>query len=598
MQLNITETIPSSSLTAVMDTKKEKEAPKSFQILPGALFRKQLLLSYQQLSLPISKTPRKYLILNQIAGGYGDIAAAGATINIILKMDPTAIIHWSTGGEKEKALQFLPKETTVQVSGYGTTGFEPNESLDVVLYGPLSTLDLQDQPYIRKKFLLKENTNMLFFQEIGTPARSSLQTMPKPTGETKQLNLDVSFIHDENEIECCLFENDQEVVYSDLDRVNQMAIVRMFANSISSSSYLSSIAMNLDDTSGVFIHKTSTEADEKEEAEDRVSIQAKALDSIQDKLLKEQLLHDSKSFREFCKEYSIAFGYAHYTYAKERLIDFYAIQEKKKNVAVILVQNHKENEEGVLDYFRKRVFTTERLNLLKQNGYGKVVIKNETDKAEILIEGAKESKRTLLVVLRERLKKEIMTIFQRVSNAQLTTGDNSACEVFAHADKRCFEFYMYEDISTSRGPAESVSDFSGCKGQFLDQQIKLATAIYAPLGELLVITSKEKEITKELMDRAAEILSDPKIPESLNRFAEKIRNEYDFHPIMEGMIKRHLWLQARPGMLKVEEDAVRDSSEVQKTIETYYFLEPGKDLLPEMGKTLSGKLVKALSSTD
>ena len=85
--------------------------------------------------------------------------------------------------------------------------------------------------------------------------------------------------------------------------------------------------------------------------------------------------------------------------------------------------------------------------------------------------------------------------------------------------------------------------WSGFKGEFLDQQIRLAYKIYPPIGRLLEISSKVVEMKPELMEEAAKLLTDPKVPAAFLKFSENITAHHDVTPLCKGIVKRALWLQ-------------------------------------------------------
>lgn len=561
----------------------------------GILLRKCLLTSYQTMPLPPTEKSRKYLITNRIYGGSGDIAAAAAVIRLIIRIDPKAVIHWSTEGYGT-AVNFLPKDLRERVSifPYKKSGYEAQEPIDCIIETPLGGLGPSNLPYFKEKFKLRPDERMLFVYEIGTSSSPGLEFAQTTEGEgLDEHGLDICLQSKKGKVHVHVMEGEKKVVFANLPKDKRDEVVRFFVKNMQAGADLVAIPMNLDDSSGVMIDAAVSEEDEKTAMEDRVTFQSRHLDTIEDAKLKAQLLGEYKDFSAFCKDYGIAFGYAHYTESKARLIDFYTMQERNKNVAVVLFQARKEDEATTLAYFQKKVFTEERLAKLKENGIGKVCLKSaDSDKEEIIsIKTDQKDARTLLVVLRESFAKETMKVFQTIGNAQLSTGDNSACEVFAYSTEACLEFFMYEDLSKHFG-SESVG-WSGLKQEFLQQQIKLATEIYAPLGELMTLTSTE-EMSKEGRDKVSALLKDEKIPSMLSQFMQKIRKKMNFYPILEGMIKRHLWQKYDSKRLNLEEQMFMSSEDVSKVVETHYFREPGRNLVPEIYDSLRQHFIKKL----
>ena len=129
-----------------------------------------------------------------------------------------------------------------------------------------------------------------------------------------------------------------------------------------------------------------------------------------------------------------------------------------------------------------------------------------------------------------------MRKLQLASERLIATGDNTAVEAWG---ARC-KLYIYEDVATG-----------GCKFKFLQQQIALAKMVSSSLARLLELGGKER-LSAEERGEAVMILKDPLLANSTLQFCKVITDNYSFHNVLEGSLKRALWHHLEPSLIDHE----------------------------------------------
>ena len=236
-------------------------------------------------------------------------------------------------------------------------------------------------------------------------------------------------------------------------------------------------------------------------------------------------------------------GYAHRPSSWGKFIDFVAIQEREKHVTIVLNQHGEFDRPNTSD-FSKMIFTPERLMLLKQMGYGKVMVKGEESETLTLQTSSESSQRNLTVIIRPSFKPEDMKQLQLASERLIATGMNTPAESWA---SKC-KLYIYEDVANC-----------GVTGEFLKQQIKVAQKINPKLGRLLQIAGeKNKPLSPEEMTEATKILHDPELSTATLNFCDHVTSNYRFQNALVASLKRVMWHHYIPELTKVEADAMDD----------------------------------------
>ena len=231
--------------------------------------------------------------------------------------------------------------------------------------------------------------------------------------------------------------------------------------------------------------------------------------------------------------------------------------------------------------FCEMIFTKERQNLLRDMGYGKIIVKGEERKAltiqestessqrnftEIILdffkmgygktiengeesealtiqESAESSQRNLSVIIRPFFKPEDMKQLQLASERLMATGMNTLAESFA---SRC-KLYIYEDEANS-----------GVTDKFLEQQIKIAKKINPKLARFLQIAGKNEPLSLEDKEEVFQILHDPELSTATLNFCDHIVANYRFKDILVSSLKRVMWHHYIPELVKVEAEAMDD----------------------------------------
>lgn len=520
---------------------------------------KQIYLAYANLPLPTPKNPRKIVLLNRAHGGVGDYAAGYKVVNLMEQIDPHAIISWvSTPSEVRHFKTPSPKLKFANID-HSESGFEHNAEVDLVIQGPLN--DSNSSTYLQDKYKIKFEGQHYSFVEI------------------------CGFLDEGINLFGSLYDRFAEIVPSHEIVIRSGGTIGFLENGVSNSfnsehqrqmmdaildECLKShvLGMGIDGSSGLLFEENSTPPQLSQ-----IYAHPEAMLEIENKLLLEQIFQTPPSttvpIHSFTALQSLNFGYAHYTDVKGRFIDSVAIHENKKNLTFVFYQIQKGNDLSKLAYFQRKVFTPQRVALLQRLGYGKIVVKSDEKLNDLIIKLPSDNKnsRTLTVILHQCFSKNDMRCLQLASERILATGDNSACEAFSSR----FKLYMYEDISKQRDPEEYIGN-SFRKGEFLNQQIRVGTEVYPPLGRFLKLSSQEVQLTEGQMKEMETILSDPGIAPAFLKFAETITRNYQFKPLLEGMIRRHFWKRHYPKFFDLEKSLLAQHAQLTKSIAEKYFI--------------------------
>jgi len=467
----------------------------------------------QYRSLPWPKELKRVTFFTDFCDGKGDIAAAAKVIDLMHKIEPSLEFDWSlwNSDDVKEAKGFLTCIDLSKVTVHKCTDVRYNgkkvPDSNFLVVGPAKS---NNDAYILNRLGTKVDGPRFRFLEC---AERSSDLLP-------------------------LFGKKAQNISSSLDNVYREAHKVTF---VSESTEHGGVPMGLSPGSGVLLDKSRLQAP--------LSLGyccPKYLLKIQDQGLKNDILSAlgvSGSVRKpSYSSHSFNFGYAHNQTSWKKFIDFTAIHEPKKNVTIVLNQKARSGTSDIKIH-SKRIFTSERLSLLKELGYGTIKVKGEEEKPIVVQESSSPGLRSLTLIMRPFFQPEDMKNLQLAAERLLATGDNTAAESWA---SKC-KLYLYEDIGNST---------TGCKRRFLAQQVKLASSIYPPLGELLRIAGTLWSVPKKKMETVRKILADPKLSKKTVEFCHKVIKDYSFSEILEGGLKRAAWHYVLPSLIQAEADAM------------------------------------------
>jgi len=423
--------------------------PENVDDLSDALFplHRALLDSYR--GLPWPRKMQKIVALTEVRGGRGDIAAAGKALGLMQKICPDLRFDWVLRGAKLEQYNpqaFLLCDDPSKISMRRWES-DPTDgaAADFMLAGPVKLTSGVD--YIASKIHRKIAGPTCAFAEIGEEC-SDLDTeiaqeLVRKANEEKQ---PLETIYAQNKLHKRLFPS-------------------------RSSNGRGLFPMGLQPGSGVFLEPSRIAAPLS-----RGYCCPSYLPQIEDAALRKDILeamgvYDGASEPDY-DQYSLNSGYAHRPVSWGKFIDFTAIHERNKHVAVVLNQ-HGEYDRLSTEEFAEQIFTPERLAYLKAQGYGTIILKGEEEQAFSLGQSENpEQERRLVVIVRKKFLPQDMRRLQLASERLLGTGDNSALEAWC---ARC-KLYLYEDVANG-----------GCKWRFLQQQVDLAKQFSPNLSRLLAL---------------------------------------------------------------------------------------------------------------
>lgn len=526
---------PNVEISIQNPTKKLKGVdvvlPKKIDTLDEALFPFHRQIESQYRALPWPDMIQKIVVLTQVQGGRGDIAAATKAIAVMQRMCPSLTFDWVLEGaqyNQYNPISFLNCQdpSRVRIRDWQS---QPSEDIpgDFLLAGPVKLGWGID--YIENRISRKIAGPTFGFMENA----EDLQTFYKVI-----LPMIVEkFSEEEN----------QEIY----QRVHQI----VFPNRSENGKGL--LPMGIQPGSGVFLDKSRIEAPLS-----RGYCCPSYLTKINDVELRQDILEamnvfDNESQPDY-DQYSFNSGYAHHPASWGKFIDCVAIHEKDKHVVLVLNQRgefaHPSTQE-----FQEQILGEERLAFLKSKGYGDIILKGQDQKAVYLQKGS--SARSFTVIIRPSFTPNDMKQMQLASERLLATGDNSAVESLC---ARC-QLYLYEDVANM-----------GCKWRFLQQQVDLAKEISPNLSQLLALFGGDRRLSErflnkplscEKMEEVEKLLNDPELGNATLEFCNHITSNYSFDDVLEGALKRTVWHHCIPELVKLESEMLDD--EFQTGLVTY-----------------------------
>ncbi len=494
--------------------RRANEPPEEFYDLIFSLHRK---IESQYRELPWPTQMQKIVIMTEVQGGQGDVAAAAKAIALMQKICSTLTFDWalmnsSFCSNDPQSFLHCDYPSNVHIRKCGS---EPPEKSpgDFLLTGPVKLgwgLD-----YIES----------LISRKIAGPTFGFRENAENPT-TPRYLQAMVQEASPKADSE----------IYQDLHS-------HLFPSESGNSS--GQLPMGLQPGSGVFLDRSRIEAPKS-----RGYCCSSYLPQIQDAELRKDILEamnvfDGKSEPDY-DQYSFNSGYAHNPASWGKFIDCVAIHEKKKDVVIVLNQRGEFAHPSTKE-FQDQIFTPERLAFLREKGYGRVIFKGQgQDPALLQEEEASHEGRRLTVIVRPSFAPEDMKYIQLASERLLATGDNTAVESWC---SRC-KLYLYEDAANM-----------GCKWRFLQQQVDLAKTISPNLSQLLALfggdqrlpnRSLNKPLSKEEMVEMEQLLNDSNLSDATLQFCKEITVNYSFHKVLEAALKRAAWHHLIPALATVE----------------------------------------------
>ncbi|MBM3207900.1 MAG: DUF562 domain-containing protein [Chlamydiae bacterium] len=470
------------------------------------LFHREIEKCYGHLPWPSNL--RKICVCTQVQGGRGDISAAAKVIALMQRSHPSLHFDWVIQGsnsEKIMASEFIDifeDRSKVVISEFKE--FPENSQIDLLILGPF---DGSSKRILQSK--IQRNIPVFFFMENAAAVNGRI-------------------VGDRIAYEVRHLMNADSLHYPNLHSI-------LFPYSYNN---VPIISMGLQKGSGVFL--------------DRFRINAflsqgyfgpEYLYSIQEEKLKNQILYSfNGNFNN--DEVSFNFGYAHNCSSWMNFIDCIAMQEKNKNVVVVL------NQEGASTRgfvsakdFAEKIFTELRIDFLRNEGYENIIIKSE-DTEDIIVNSGVHLEKKFTVILRQKFAYIDVKYMQLAAERILATGDNSAAEAWS---AKC-KLYLYDVYSL------------GYKDIFLNQQVKVANECSENVGKILELfysyVQQDSVKTKEEFDRKnllfRRLLNAPSLQDETLAFCDKIVKEYDFEKILENSLKRCVWIHTNPHLKQIE----------------------------------------------
>ena len=449
---------------------------------------RQLESFYRDLGWPAGV--KRIGVLTQIMGGRGDFTAAAKMIEVVQEIASGCEIDWILqGGLAYNPASFLknknPQKIFIREWGQPPIDSSP---LDLLLVGPVR---LQwDKKYIAEKIQRAVTGPLFGIMELG----SKLQ------GKHWEI------IH----MICTQGDPSFPSIYP--------LLVPSAANVTSGL-----LPMGLLEGTGLFLSKERLEAQLS-----RGDSCPTYLAKISDPTLRQAILDAVPNYDQA----SFNFGYAHQVVSWGKFIDVVCLHEKDRQVVIVLNQHGDFANGGQKlsdQEFSSTVFDEARLQFLKQQGFGKIVIKGvETIEHTLSSQG-----RSLTMIIRPSFTPEDVFCLQLAAERILATGDNSAIEAFC---SRC-SLYVYEALRHKR--------------EFFKQQQALAEDVSPTLARLLRLFAENSDQRSEL----ANLLNDPLLKTHTLQFCQMISSRFSFQERLQAALKRVVWQAVRPDLKELEEQS-------------------------------------------
>jgi hypothetical protein len=499
--------------------------PEDVETLMEALFPLHRQIESCYCTLPWPTMMQKIVVVTDVRGGRGDIAAAAKAIALMQHMCPTLTFDWILQGtriDQYDLMSFLNCNDLSRVHIREWLSQPPEETPgDFLLTGPVRLGWETD--YIESRI----------FRKIAGPTFNFMENAEDlPAFGYSVLRAAVKSVSQETS----LLEMYQ-AIHSKVFPGSESGDGRGF------------LPMGLQPGSGVFLDLSRIEAPLS-----RGYCCPSYVLQIQDVGLRSDILKamnvcDGQSKPDY-DQHSLNSGYAHHPSSWGKFIDCVAIHERDKHVVIVLNQQG-EIARLSIEEFQEQIFTPERLLFLKQKGYGSVIFKGQGQESALLQHDQPFGEdRRLTVIVRPSFAQSDMRRMQLASERLLATGDNSAVEAWC---SRC-KLYLYEDVA-----------ICGCKWRFLQQQVDLAMTISPNLSRLLALfggdcrlsdPSLNETLSPQKMTEIEHLLRDPNLGDATLQFCDHIVEKYSFKEILERALKRAVWHHCIPELALVEAEAL------------------------------------------
>lgn len=500
--------------------------PEEIDDLQEILFPLHRQIERLYRDLPWPEKIQKIVVLTQVSGGRGDIAAAAKAISSMQRMCPSLTFDWILPGarfDQDDPMSFLNCNDPSRIHMRGLPSEPPEEGPgDFLLVGPVRVswgIDDIERRIARKisgpVFGFLENGDYLstFWPEM---VQAELRSVP----DEANLNEKYQYVH-------------PSIFPSKAEDGNGL------------------LPMGLQQGSGVFLDESRIQAPLS-----RGYCCPSYVLQLQDEGLRSDILEamngsDMQSEPDYDR-CSLNSGYAHRPPSWGKFIDCVAIHERQRH-GVIVLNQHGEFACLSTKEFQDQIFTPERRAFLLQKGYGTVIVKGKEQEPSFVLNGENsQACRRMTVIVRPSFSPGDMRLLQLASERLLATGDNSAVESWC---ARCI-LYLYEDVANC-----------GCKWRFLQQQVDLAATISSRYSKLLAIFGGDRRLPEHVLygpptlQKMAEIerlLLDPTVRDATLQFCGQIIERYSFHAVLEGALKRAAWHHCIPELEMVEAEALGD----------------------------------------
>jgi len=392
--------------------------PEDVNKLDETLFSLHREIESQYHDLPWPLHIQKIIVLTEIIGGRGDIAAAAKAIALMQKISSGLSFDWVLkGGREHNPISFLNCEDPSKIGiRYLDDPTPDNKPGDFLLAGPVRLS--WDTGYIEKRISRKIAGPTFGFMENAEALCTFLEGIPQ-----------------------LIIKNSKPE--SSFDNIYQKLHSYIFPSSSNSMSGL--LPMGIRSGSGVFLDHSRINAPlSREYCCPSYLLQIEDEDLRKD-ILEAMNVFDTESQPDY-DLHSFNSGYAHYPASWGKFIDCVAIHEKNKHVVVVLNHRGSMRESYSLSSqdFQDKIFDSNRLTFLKRKGFSNVIFKGEGQDACFLQKNENsESTRSLTVIVRPSFHPNDMRRMQLASERLLSTGDNSAVEALC---AKCI-LYFYEVVA-------------------------------------------------------------------------------------------------------------------------------------------------------
>ncbi len=501
--------------------------PPRIDKLDEALFPLHRQIDSQYRALPWPVQMQKIVVLTEVKGGRGDIAAAAKAIALMQKLCPTLTFDWVLQGacpDQYDPVSVLncKDPSKVHVRDWQSEPLEEAPG-DLLLTGPVKLGWGID--YIESRIRRNIAGPAFGFMENAEALKTFDRRLPEVI---------VSQASAEDSIEKIYLKLHPSIFPFKSDNSKGL------------------LPMGVQPGTGVFLDQSRIEAPLS-----RGYCCPSYLPQIQDAQLRKDILEAMNVFDGVSEpdydQHSFNSGYAHHPVSWGKFIDCVAIHEKNKHTVIVLNQRG-EFAHLTTQEFQDQIFTPQRLAFLKQKGYGTVLFKGQ-DPETTLLQDAEDPQleRRLTIIVRPCFNPNDMRRMQLASERLLATGDNSAVESWC---ARC-KLYLYEDVANL-----------GCKWRFLQQQVDLAQTISPNLSKLLALFGGDRRLPDHSLNQPLdepkmaemeELLNAPELSDATLQFCDRITSTYSFYAALEAALKRTAWHHYIPQLVRIEAETLDES---------------------------------------